>query len=139
MGYHILYLQHIILTLRNRTIHKCVLTNVWNVSEINIELISLKDAEVKSRTEHYPAGIDVQGTYNIGLVNNRHFINDTTELIAYSLDHYDEVKDIGDCHLICKKTDKYCDKDKSGTRLIKAFQLFRILKIRLESLLPPCL
>ena len=53
-------LQHLILTLRSRTIHKCDLTNVCNVLEINIELISLTDAEVKSRTEHYPAGIDFQ-------------------------------------------------------------------------------
>ena len=53
-------LQHLVLTLRNRTIHKCDLTNVCNVLEINIELTSLTDAEVKSRTEHYPAGIDFQ-------------------------------------------------------------------------------
>ena len=99
-------LQHLILSLRNRTIHKCDLTNVCNVLEINIELLSLKGAEVKSRTEHYPAGIDFQEQYNIGLVTNHYFINDTTELTAYSLDHYDETKDIGDCHLIYKKTGK---------------------------------
>ena len=28
--------------------------------------------------------------------------NGTTYLIAYSLEHYDEVKDIVDCHLIYK-------------------------------------
>ena len=54
-------LQHLILTLRNRTVHKCDLTNVCHVLETNIELISLKDAEVKHRTEHYPAGIGFQG------------------------------------------------------------------------------
>ena len=57
-GLSYIKLQHLVLTLRNRTIHKCDLTNVCNVLEINIELISLKDAEEKSRTEHYPAGID---------------------------------------------------------------------------------
>ena len=31
-------LQHLILTLRNRTIHECDLTNVCNALEINIEL-----------------------------------------------------------------------------------------------------
>ena len=81
--------------------------------EINIELISLKDAEVKSRTEHYPAGIDFQETYNTGLVNNHYVINDTTELTAYSLDHYDEVKDIDGCHLIYKNTGKYYNKEKN--------------------------
>ena len=53
-------LQHLILTLRSRIVHKCGLTNVCNVFEINIELTSLKDAEVKSRTEHYPAGKQFQ-------------------------------------------------------------------------------
>ena len=64
-------LQHLILTLRNRTNHKCDLTNVCNVLEINIELISLKSENGNSRVEHYPYPyIDFQETYNIGLVNN---------------------------------------------------------------------
>ena len=50
-------------------------------------------------------------------------MNDTTDLTAYSLEHYDEVKDIDDCHLIYKKPDKYYNKDKTGTRCINAFQL----------------
>ena len=49
-------LQHVILTLRNRTLHKCDLTNVCNAAlEINIELSSLKDDDGNSRIEHYPA------------------------------------------------------------------------------------
>ena len=108
-------LQHLILSLRNRTIHKCDLTNVCNVLEINIELLSLKGAEVKSRTEHYPAGIDFQEQYNIGLVTNHYFINDTTELTAYSLDHYDEVKDIDDCHLIYKNTGTYYNNEQRNS------------------------
>ena len=55
-----LKLQHLIITSRNRITHKCDLNNVCNVLESNIELLSLKDAEVKNRTEHYPAGIDFQ-------------------------------------------------------------------------------
>ena len=42
-------------------------------------------------------------------------INYTTDLTAYSLEHYDEVKDIDDCHLIYKTTGKYYNKDKSGS------------------------
>ena len=53
-------IQPLILTLRNRTIHKCGLTHVCNALETNIELTSLNGAEVKSRTEHYPAGIELQ-------------------------------------------------------------------------------
>ena len=81
-GLSYIKLQHLILTLRNRTIHKCDLTNVCNVSETNIELISLKDAEVKSRTEHFPAGIEVQEIYNMGLANNHYCINDISDLTA---------------------------------------------------------
>ena len=79
--------------------------------DINIELTSLKDEEVKSRTEHYPAGIGFQDKYNIGLINNPYFTNDTTDLTAYSLDHYGEVKDIVDCNLIYKVTGKHYNKD----------------------------
>ena len=59
-GLSCIKLQHLIVTLRNTTIHNCDITNVCNVLETNVELTSLNDAEVKSRTEHYPAGIDVQ-------------------------------------------------------------------------------
>ena len=50
-----LKLQHLILNLRNRTTHKCDLTTVCNVLEINIECISLKDEDGNSRVEHYPS------------------------------------------------------------------------------------
>ena len=90
-------------TLRNRTIHKCDLTNVCNALVINIELTSLKYEEGNSRVEHYPSPyIGFQDKYDIGLANNHCFINDTTYLIAYSLEHYDEVKDITDCNIIYK-------------------------------------
>ena len=112
-GLSYIKLQHLISTFRNRTIHKCDSTNECNALEMNIEFLSLKGAEVKSRTEHYPAGIDFQEQYNIGLVTNHYFINDTTELTAYSLDHYDEVKDIDGCHLIYKNTGKYYNKEKN--------------------------
>uniref|UniRef100_UPI00404B7C74 hypothetical protein n=1 Tax=Flavobacterium sp. TaxID=239 RepID=UPI00404B7C74 len=58
-------LQELILTLRNRHIHKCDLENVCNVLEIHIELISIK-ADGLSRIEHY--GKDFDEKYNLGLV-----------------------------------------------------------------------
>ena len=66
-------LQELILTLRNRTIHKCDLSNVCDTLEIHIGLISIKNDGL-SRIEHY--GEDFDGTYNLGLVKNHHFIND---------------------------------------------------------------
>ena len=48
-------LQELILTLRNRPIHKCDLSNVCNVFGININLISIRDDGKKSDVEHYPS------------------------------------------------------------------------------------
>ena len=63
--------------------------------------------------------------------------NGTTYLIAYSLEHYDEVKDIVDCHLIYNNTDTYYNHDKTGTRCIEAFQLFNILTINTGKVITP--
>ena len=105
------------------------LSNVCNSLEVNIELTSPKDEDCNSRAEHYPSPyIDFQGTYTIGLVNNHYLINDTADLIAYGLEHCDEVKDIAGCHLIYKQTGKYYNKDKSGKRFIKAFHVFKLLQ-----------
>ena len=52
-------LQELILTLRNRTIHKCDLSNVSDTLEIHIELISLK-SDGESRVEHYGKDFDEQ-------------------------------------------------------------------------------
>ena len=72
-------LQHLILTLRHRTIHKCDLSNVCNVLEINIELMSLRDDNEASRVEHYPQhpSVEYAESYELGLVDNHYFINDT--------------------------------------------------------------
>ena len=45
-------LQELKLTLRNRTTHKCDLSNVSDTLEIHIEVISLK-RDGGSRVEHY--------------------------------------------------------------------------------------
>ena len=55
-------LQELILTLRNRTIHKCDLENVCNVIKIHIGLIPLR-SDGENRVEHY--GKDFDEKYNI--------------------------------------------------------------------------
>ena len=101
------------------------MTNVRNALEIGIEPDSLKDDDGNCRVEHYPASpdIDLQGKCETGLANNLYFANATTDLTAYSLEHYDEVKDIIDCHLICKKTCKYYNEDTSGNIYTKSFEV----------------
>ena len=79
-------LQQLILTLRNRTINKCDLSNVCDVLEIHIELISIRD-DGTCRVEHY--GKDYEEKYNLGLVKNHYFINDTTNVTSYCLENYE--------------------------------------------------
>ena len=93
-------LQHLVLTLRNRAIQKCDLSNVCNVSEINIEIISPRDDNEKCRVEHYPQypSAECDETYELGLVGNHYLINDTTNVISYCLDNYEEIEDISACN-----------------------------------------
>ena len=83
--------------------------------------------------------VKTQEKCEIGLVNNHYFNDGTTGLTAYSLEHYDGVKDIAGCHLIYKSIGKCYNKGKSGKRFIKAFQLFKLLRIILVSLFAQCL
>ena len=93
-------LQELILTLRNRTIHKCDLSNVCDTLGIHIELISLRSGG-ENRVEHY--GKEFDETYNLGFVKTHYFINDYTELTSYCLDNYSEVQDLKDSNTICNK------------------------------------
>ena len=62
-------------------------------------------------------------------------INDYTELASYSLDSYEEIRDIKDCNRIYKK---FNDKYKRGSDIfIKAFQLFRTLLNNVDKLITP--
>ena len=118
--------------MKNRTIYKCDLSKVCDALEIHIELISLRN-DGSNRVEHY--GKDYVEKYDIGLVQEHYFINDYTELTSYCLEHYDEVKDIKDCHKIEKKSgDKF---KKSNQKFIKAFQLFKILMNNVGTLITP--
>jgi hypothetical protein len=123
-------LQELILTMRNRHIHKCDLENVCNALEIHIELISLR-IDGKCNVEHY--GKDFDEKYNVGLVKGHYFINDYTEVTAYSLENYDEIKDIKDCNKIYRKIN---DKYKRGSdKVIKAFQMFKIMMENVDKLI----
>ena len=136
-GLNDIKLQELILTLRNRHIHKCDLSKVCNALKINIELISIRTDGKKSDVEHYPTCpyIEYNEKYNIGLVKGHYFINDYTELTSYCLEHYEEVKEIKDCHKIEKKSgDKF---KKSNQKFIKAFQLFKILMNNVGKLITP--
>ena len=126
-------LQELILSLRNRHIHKCGLENVCNTLEIHIELISLRNDGETNRVEHY--GKDFDEKCNLGLVKGHYFINDYTELTSYCLDNYEEIKDIKDCNKIYREiNDTY---ERGSDRFIKAFQMFKIMMENVDKLITP--
>ena len=58
-----------------------------------------------------------------------------TELTPYSVDTYEEIKDIKDCNKIYKK---FNDKYKRGNdRFVKAFQVFKVLVDNADKLITP--
>ena len=64
------------------------------------------------------------------MVKGHYFINDYTELTSYSLEHYEEIKDIKDRNKIYKK---FNDKYKRGNDIcIEAFQVFKVLTDNVE-------
>ena len=73
-------LQELILTLRNRHIHKCNLSNLCNTLEIDNELISIRNDGKKNVVDHYPQSphIEYDEQYNVGLAKGHYFINGYT-------------------------------------------------------------
>ena len=71
----------------------------------------------------------------MGLVKGHYFINDYTELTSYCLDHYEEIKDIKDCNKIYREiNDNY---KRANDRLIKAFQVFKMLIENVDKRITP--
>lgn len=83
-------LQQLIISLRNRTIHKCDLRKISEILEIHIELISIQDGLEVCRVEHY--GKEHLEKYELGLMEGHYFINDRTDVTSYSLTNYNDVK-----------------------------------------------
>ena len=131
-------LQGLILTLRNRTIHKCDLSNVCNALGTNINLSSIRTDGKKSDVEHYPTSphIKCDGTYNLGLVKNHYFINYYTGLTSFCLENCEEIKDLNGSNTICRKKEYY-ERDKTGKRFITSFHLFKVLMDNTDSLIAP--
>ena len=79
------------------------------VLEINIEHMSIRN-DGHNRVDHY--GTDFDEKYNLGLVKGHYFIDDYTNIRAYCLEHYSEVKDIKGCNNMYKKVSEKCLKEK---------------------------
>ena len=64
-GLSYIQLQELMLSLRNRTIHKCDVSNVCNTLEINIELVSSRTGGKSCAVEHYPKSPHIEYNENI--------------------------------------------------------------------------
>ena len=71
--------------------------------------------------------------YKLGFINGHYFINGTTTLPSYSLEHYEEIQDLEGCsNMYEKRNEKY--KNSSGV-FIAAFQLFKLLMNNIDTLI----
>ena len=70
-------------------------------------------------------------------IKNHYFINGTTNVTTYCLENYEEIKNEKLCNNICRKKGKYYERDNTGNRYIKAFQLFKILINNVGKLIIP--
>jgi len=124
-------LQDLGSVLRTRDVPESRLKEVCEKFSIRIKLIKhLAEKEGQtdkngknmqtSRTTNYGKNGKV---YNIGLVDEHYFVNERTEITAYSLKHYDEVKDLKDWHKIeCLVGKRYQRSSKAGIESFKVVQ-----------------
>jgi len=64
--------------------------------------------------------------YDLGLLDEHYFINETTEIAAFALKHYEEIKDLPDCHRIRAKEGKKWKRTK-GEHFSKSFHILEKL------------
>ena len=62
-------------------------------------------------------------------------MNDNTKMTSYSLDNYEQIKDIKDCNEIHKKLNDKCKR--GNDRFVKAFQLLKMLMGNVDKLITP--
>jgi len=68
-----------------------------------------------------------EGTiYNLGLLDEHYFINETTEMTAFTIQHYDDTKDLPECHRIRAKEGKKW-KRTQGDHFSKSFHILEKL------------
>jgi len=73
--------------------------------------------------------------YSLGLLDEHYFLVDRVEVTSFCLEHYEEVRDVKDCHRIVGKNQKGVWKRED--RFITSYQLFKILIQDKERLLKP--
>lgn len=115
----------------------CKLNEICNKLEICIKLTRPKYANKLNINE---TKTDIYGdikytTFNIGLLEEHYFINEMTNITAYSIKNYEIIKNEKECSLIYKKTGNYFKYDKK--RCITSYEVINLFLQNKESLLKP--
>jgi hypothetical protein len=92
-------LNDVKLSFNSREIPQCKLKEICEKLKIQINLRSGYDRCIKFG--------DSNEIYNLGLLENHYFINEDIQISNYSIENYNEIKDIKDFNLIIKKEGNY--------------------------------
>ena len=108
---------------KNRIIPKCDIPKICDLVKIQIEY---KTENTKNKCIF---GKQYDEKYVIGLIDEHYFLVESTNITAYSIQNYEEVKDIENCneiytHYMTKKGKSY---ERSKTRGISSFQVVQEL------------
>lgn len=125
-------LTHFKTILKNRNIPLTALPELCKDLNICIELSRPRPDNKKTRKELY--GNPNNQKFKIGLIDNHYFIIDEVKISKFSLENYDEIKNLENPFNICKKTKEGKFKRENG-RFIDSFDLFIILLENKEKLL----
>jgi hypothetical protein len=125
-------LTHLKTILKNRNIPLTALPELCKDLNICIELSRPRTDNKKTRKELY--GNPNNQKFKIGLIDNHYFIIDEVKISKFSLENYDEIKNLENPFNICKKTKEGKFKRENG-RFIDSFDLFIILLENKEKLL----
>lgn len=80
-------------------------------------------------------GKEYEETFNIGSLDGHFFLIEKTEITRYSLEHYDEVKDMNKCNMIYKFKNGYAIR--CASRYIDSYDVIKILLANKDKLLRP--
>ena len=114
----------------NRVVPKCKLKDVCEKLDIYIKLTTLRN-DLSGRTESYGKKY-AEENYNIGLLDEHYFLIEPTNLSAFCLKNYEEIKHLPNCNNIVRKLSETKYKRDNSTN-IDSFQVVKILLERKET------
>ena len=112
----------------NRIVPKCKLKEVCEKLNILIQLSTTKGNN-ETRTEYF-GDKSLDEKYPIGLLDEHYFLIESTNISSFCLNHYEDVKEIPNCHTIVKKrgdateSANYCRENGRG---IDSYDVMKIL------------